>query len=54
MDQLKLESFRFSSFGPIVDRVSKEDMEQVQKDIHGTFHFIVARWLQEQGANLIR
>jgi len=54
LDQLKLEFFSFNLSGAIVDRVSAADVEQVKRDVHGRFHYVVTRWLQEQGASIIR
>ena len=47
LDQLKLEKFEQSD-GKIVS--ANTDLGRM----HAKFHYIVCRWLQEQGANVVR
>ena len=49
LDQLKLGAFQNS-----VALSRAETKEQIQEAMHAHFHYIVCRWLQEQGANVVR
>jgi hypothetical protein len=59
LDQLKLESFTSSPFGAntvgILERggISRNEYHMIVNDIHSRFHYIVTRWLQDQGASTI-
>lgn len=61
LDLLKLEKFTHEPCGYsktrdlMADRgLTKEEMGWVIEDIHKRFHYIVCRWLQEQGASCVR
>lgn len=54
LDQLKLAKHEGRVVGPNVDKLSEGELQQIRQDIHGHFHFVVSRWLQEQGAHLLR
>lgn len=47
LGQLKLEQFQ------ILDSGGKDDWAIIQK-VHAKFHYVVCRWLQDQGANMVR
>ena len=34
--------------------MSDVDYYEVLEKIHGEFHYVVCRWLQDQGANVVR
>lgn len=50
LDQLKLDRFQ----GANNVRIEGRTAEQIMEDVHGRFHYIVCRWLQEQGASVVR
>lgn len=50
LDQLKLESMREANHFTRADF----DKPPSISDIHRAFHYVVCRWLQEQGATITR
>lgn len=63
LDQLKLESMRKTTV--VIPGATPEQFDefnrrfdlwinQYRSDCHGRFHLVVTRWLQEQGANVVR
>jgi hypothetical protein len=59
LDQLKLESFIEPVTFSVRTKEKLEEMDQtVKHDImdtfHRKFHYIVTRWLQEQGCQIVR
>lgn len=49
LDKLKLESMRENNHF----RTTEFDRPASVTDIHRAFHYIVCRWLQEQGADVV-
>lgn len=54
LDKLKLEKFEAEPSGYLADQVSSELYKCVVDDVYGKFHYIVCRWLQDQGAQITR
>jgi hypothetical protein len=60
LDRLKLEAFLSAPFGASTTHVieakklTPEEYRYLADDIHRRFHFVVCRWLQEQGADVVR
>jgi hypothetical protein len=57
LDLLKLEKFSESqmwSNNDVWQAIPKSTREQMLGDMHHKFHYIVCRWLQEQGASCVR
>lgn len=56
LDRLKLEQFK--QLERTITETIKLSPEAWRKavldEIHGSFHFVVCRWLQDQGASVIR
>jgi len=50
LDQLELGKMRAANHWPLSSKSSPEDIEQA----HRAFHYIVTKWLQEQGAYVLR
>ncbi len=50
LDQLKLEAMTAANHWPKNEKGSPEQTEAA----HRAFHFIVCRWLQEMGADVVR
>ena len=56
IDSLKLEKFEDARLmtGSAFDRLSESSKKSILDSVHRRFHFIVTRWLQEQGARGLR
>lgn len=60
LDQLKLQAFTSEPFGASTRHVLEEhkltpgEYTFLVDDIHRRFHYIVTRWLQDQGASCVR
>lgn len=52
LDQLKLEAMQRENFG-FSFRDGTTDSEKLDT-IHRAFHYVVCRWLQDQGCNVVR
>ena len=50
LDQLELGKMKAANHWPLNSASAPEDIEQA----HRAFHYIVCRWLQEQGADTVR
>lgn len=50
LDQLELGKMRASNLWPLNSKSAPEDIEQA----HRAFHYIVTRWLQEMGCDVVR
>ncbi len=50
LDSLELEKMRAENHWPAHSRAENEAIVEA----HRTFHYIVCRWLQEQGAGVVR
>ena len=57
LDLLKLEKFSDPQMWQNNDAwhaIPKQSRDQMLDDLHRKFHYIVCRWLQEQGASCVR
>ena len=57
LDLLKLEKFgdpQMWQNHAVWQAIPKQTREALLSDMHHKFHFIVCRWLQEQGASCVR
>lgn len=54
LDMLKLENFQMPQTASVNDAESRLAVEAISHAVHRRFHYIVCRWLQEQGANVVR
>lgn len=54
LDQLKLEAFHPTSYHTGQERLTPQELKVVTEEVHRRFHYIVCRWLQEQGASVVR
>lgn len=57
LDLLKLETFsdpQIWSNNDVWQAIPASTRQQMLNDLHRKFHYIVCRWLQEQGANVVR
>jgi hypothetical protein len=56
IDQLKLVEFKEKKFGDRLPEGLAPDAwrKAVIEEVHASFHLAVCRWLQDQGAELIR
>ena len=55
LDSLKLTALQAANHGlsPVHIREGATQKEIIEA-AHGTFHYVVCRWLQEQGCNVVR
>ena len=51
LDSLKLQAMKDA--GHFRGVWEKEPLDESMRAAHGTFHFIVCRWLQEMGADVV-
>lgn len=55
LDLLKLENFTNRQYVNWEGADGgRKTVEQISEEVHRRFHFIVCRWLQDQGANVTR
>lgn len=57
LDLLKLQKFKdpqLWSNNEVWHSIPKTTRDQMASDLHQHFHYIVTRWLQEQGASTVR
>jgi hypothetical protein len=54
LEQLKLESLQGSHGVRSAEDVPAHAREALVAEVHRVFHYVVCRWLQDQGANVVR
>ncbi len=54
INELKLNKFNETRRGTLTERHGQAVVEAMVDSIHSEFHYIVTRWLQEQGADCLR
>lgn len=55
LDQLKLEALKpTTALWQLQGKLTEDELKKVAEEVHRTFHFVVCRWLQEQGASVVR
>ncbi len=50
LESLELTALRAANHWPNNSKATKEAIEEA----HGIFHYVVCRWLQDHGANVVR
>ena len=59
LDSLKLSNFEACFDIELIQlqekyKFNQKELESIKSALHGKFHYVVCRWLQEQGASIVR